>query len=143
VGQIAWYLDTSILVALLTPEPLSERADTFIRNSPGALVVSDFAVAEFSAVIARRVRVREFTAEQAGLALGAFDEWLVGAAERGEIQAGDVALATAYIRRLDLPLLAPDALHISIARRLEATLVTFDRGMAAAAGALGVAVTIP
>jgi predicted nucleic acid-binding protein len=55
----------------------------------------------------------------------------------------DVALATAYTRRLDLPLLAPDALHISIARRLEATLVTFDRGMAAAAGALGVAVTIP
>jgi predicted nucleic acid-binding protein len=40
-------------------------------------------------------------------------------------------------------LCTPDAIHVAIARRLEATLVTFDRGMAGAARALGMAVATP
>lgn len=143
MGKVACYLDTNILVALLTPEPFSERADTFLQNNPGPLVVSDFAVAEFSSAMARRVRMREFTFEQAGVALSSLDAWLGRTADRVEIRAGDVALATTYLRRFDLTLRTPDALHIAIARRLDATLVTFDRGMAAAAGALGLAVATP
>jgi hypothetical protein len=34
-----------------------------------------------------------------------------------DIGTGDVALATTYIRRLDLRLRRPDALHIAIAKR--------------------------
>ncbi len=45
-----------------------------------------------------------------------------------------------YVRRFDLALRAPDALHLAIARRLDATLVTLDRRRAAAAGELGIAV---
>jgi uncharacterized protein len=47
------------------------------------------------------------------------------------------------LRRLDVNLRTPDALHIAIAQRLEATLVTFDWGMAAAARPLGMAVATP
>jgi predicted nucleic acid-binding protein len=47
------------------------------------------------------------------------------------------------LRRLDLTLLTPDALHIAIAARIDATLVTFDRAMATSARALGMAVTTP
>jgi predicted nucleic acid-binding protein len=36
-----------------------------------------------------------------------------------------------------------DALHIAIAQRLDATLVTFDQRMAASARALGMAVATP
>jgi predicted nucleic acid-binding protein len=60
-----------------------------------------------------------------------------------EIAPGDVAAAQAYLRRLDLTLLTPDAIHIAIAGRISATLVTFDRAMAASARVLGVAVTTP
>ena len=56
---------------------------------------------------------------------------------------GDLAAATMFLRRLDLPLRTPDALHIAIAQRLGATLVTFDRQMAASAHALGTAVETP
>jgi predicted nucleic acid-binding protein len=55
----------------------------------------------------------------------------------------DVAVATAFLRRLDLTLRAPDAIHIAIAQRVDATLVTFDQGMATAALALGRAVVTP
>ena len=45
-----------------------------------------------------------------------------------------------YVRRFDLALRAPDALHLAVARRLDATLVTLDRRLTAAARELGIAV---
>ena len=42
-----------------------------------------------------------------------------------------------------LPCLQPDAIHIAAAHRLDATIVTLDRGMARAATALGVACINP
>lgn len=72
-----------------------------------------------------------------------FEVWVSRSAERTELGPGDVATATASLRRLDLTLLTPDALHIAIAQRLDATLVTFDRSMAAAARLLGVTVALP
>jgi predicted nucleic acid-binding protein len=45
-------------------------------------------------------------------------------------------LAYIYARRFDLGLRAPDALHLAIARRLDATLVTRAREM-------GIAVEVP
>jgi predicted nucleic acid-binding protein len=47
------------------------------------------------------------------------------------------------LRRLDLPLKTPDAIHIAIAQRVDATLVTFDWQMAAAARALGTIIATP
>jgi len=44
------------------------------------------------------------------------------------------------LRRLDLNLRAPDAIHIAITERANATLVTFDLKMADSARSLGVAV---
>ena len=143
MGTVADYLDTSIVVALFTPEPLSERADAFIRDSSAGLTISDLAAAEFSSAVARRVRMREFTVQQAAIVLSTFDEWLARSAQRVEITSTDVALGTAYIRRFDLSLRTPDALHIAVVQRIEARLVTFDRGMAAAALALGMAVETP
>jgi len=43
----------------------------------------------------------------------------------------------------ELRLRAPDALHLAIARRLDVSLVTLDRRMAAAAGELGIADGMP
>jgi uncharacterized protein len=60
-----------------------------------------------------------------------------------EIHAVDVRLAAAYVRRFDLALRAPDALHLAIARRLDIALVTLDRRIMAAASDLGVALEVP
>jgi predicted nucleic acid-binding protein len=143
VGEVSFYLDASVLVALLVPEPFSERADEFVRTNPAGLVVSDFAAAEFASAMARRVRTRASTLAEASKDFSDFDRWLAQFAERVEISAADVALAASFLRRLDLPLRTPDALHIAIAQRTNATLVTFDERMAASARALGTPVEIP
>ena len=136
MGTVTCYLDANILVALLTPEPFSRRADTFLRTNTEPLIVSDFAAAESSSAVARRVRLREFTRYQAQITLSRFDAWLVRTADRVEIGAEDVALATAFLRRLALTLRTPDAIHIAIAQRIAARLVTFDERMAQSARAL-------
>ena len=143
MGAVAFYLDTNILVALLVREPFSERADRFLQVNAETLLVSDLAAAEFASAVARRVRMREFTLEQARIALSGFDSWLARTADRIEISASDIPLATTFLRRLDLSLRTPDAIHLAIVQRVAATLVTFDRQMAVSARALGALVATP
>ena len=49
------YLDTSVVVALLTDDPLNPRASVFLQGSSEIPSISDFGSAEFSAVVSRRV----------------------------------------------------------------------------------------
>jgi uncharacterized protein len=143
MGSVSYYLDANLLVVLVTPEAFSERAQSFVEQHPNSLIVSDFGAAEFSSVTARRVRTRHFSPAEGTLALSIFDDWIARSAVRVEMNAQDVAYATACMRRFDLPLRTPDAIHLAIARRLGATLVTFDGQMAASAEALGIAVATP
>lgn len=112
----------------------------FLRDCDPAIIVADFAKAEFASGVARQVRMRVTTAADAHGAFAALDVWLPKFARQVEIRADDVALAEAFLRRLDLPLRAPDAIHIAVARRLSAALATFDEKMAACARTLGVEV---
>jgi predicted nucleic acid-binding protein len=54
----------------------------------------------------------------------------------------DRSAADLFIRRLDLPLRAPDAINIAIAQRVGATLATFDDKMAECARTLGTNVAV-
>ena len=133
------YLDTNAIIGLLTADPLSTRVGSVLRQGAEPLMISDFAAAEFSAVVGRKARTGTITRQHALDALAALDQWRVRVS-RIELEAGDIARAEMFLRRLDLPLQAPDAIHIAIAQRLNATLVTFDRQMASAARVLGIAV---
>jgi hypothetical protein len=137
---VSLYLDCNVIIALLTADALADRAAQFEWPGDETLIVSDFGAAEFAAVISRRVRIRALTRAEARVALDRFDEWVGRSPRRVEIAPADVATAEGYLRRLDLTLLAPDAIHIAIARRVGASLITFDRAMATAARALGVPV---
>jgi predicted nucleic acid-binding protein len=69
----------------------------------------------------------------------------VAAAEAEDvvIEAVDLRHATQFVRRFDLMLRAPDALHAAVCQRLGPTLVTFDQRLARAAAALGIPVLNP
>jgi len=131
------YLDTSFIIALQVEDPHNDRANSYMQDRQPEIVVSDFAAAEFSAAIARHVRMGKTTALAAKTNFADFDAWLYLFAQRVETSSADVRAAGAFIRRLDLNLRTPDALHIAIAQRIGATLATFDERMAANAGILG------
>jgi hypothetical protein len=137
---VSYYLDASFLVALLTAESSSRRADQFVSSVTLPLLVSDFSAAEFSSAIARTVRNHEATVNEARMIFAAFDDWRGRRARPIAIRPADIELATAFMRGLDLPLKTPDAIHIAMTQRLGASLVTLDRSMTATARTLGVPV---
>lgn len=130
------YLDTSVIVPLFLPEPRSGEVES--RVALQEIVVSDLATAEFSSAVAMAVRTKRVPKTAAHAVLAQFDAWAPDHALVAETQSEDFAAATAFIRRFDLALRTPDALHIAIAVRLGARLLTFDAKMAAAAKALGI-----
>lgn len=135
------YLDASVLVAMVTPDVFRERALALIQSTEATLLVSDFARAELASAVALKVRKGALTPSQARAVFTRFDAWAHELAEATEITPADVRAGEALVRRLDLTLRAPDAIHIATARRLAARLATFDARMTEAATALGVELT--
>jgi predicted nucleic acid-binding protein len=140
---VSFYLDASVVVALFVIDPSSARAEAFASANPEVFIISDFGAAEFASAVARRVRTRDLTPNEGRLAFSNFDTWVDRSVDRREITNSDIAAADRILRRLDVNLRTPDALHIAIAQRIGVTLVTFDLGMAEGARALGMAVATP
>ena len=137
------YLDASVLIPVLVPEPSTATVEQFFVSATEELLISDFAVAEVSSAISRMLRMRKLGDADALARLADFDAWRAAVSLPIGLQPADGRLADAYVRRFELGLRAPDALHLALARRLDATLVTLDRRLARAAGELGVAVVVP
>ena len=99
-GAVSVYLDASVLVALLTNDPFTRRAEAFLRAQAPVLVVSDFAAAEFASAVARRFRTREIMVEEARSAFSTFDAWTARTTSRVETTASDVAVAADVLAAL-------------------------------------------
>jgi len=131
------YLVTSIRLPTLIAEPMTEAVYDYLGADRQELLISDFAAAEVASALSRLVHMALLTEADASARLAA---WRAAMSLPVDIGESDARLAYIYVRRFDLALRAPDALHLAIARRLDATLVTLDRRLAAAAGELGIAV---
>jgi predicted nucleic acid-binding protein len=129
------------MVSLFTNDAFSASAYAALRARLSVEIVSDFGAAEFASAIARRFRMRIVTEKEAVSAFADFDHWRARVATHVVVESADVVAAETIIRRLDLPLRAPDALHIAIAQRLGAELATFDEKMKSGAQALGLPLT--
>jgi hypothetical protein len=138
VGPVSVYLDVNVIVPLFSVDALSGRAEKALRSLQDDLFLSDFSTAEFSSVIARRVRTRDLRADEAQAAFSNFDTWCARYATFVRLERQDMVAATALLRRLDLPVRAPDALHMAIVQRIDCRLLTFDKAMAGVARALGI-----
>jgi predicted nucleic acid-binding protein len=137
------YLDASVLLPQIAREPTTAVVDRLFRNWSDRLVVGEFAAAEVASAVSRLVRTGRLDAGDAMARLADFDAWRGIRTSPLDVDGADVRLASVYVRRFELMLRAPNALHVAICRRLGLTLVTLDRRLAAAALALGVAVTVP
>jgi hypothetical protein len=134
------YLDASFLIPTLVQEEASGVVKAYLVASDQELLVSDFAAAEVASGLSRLVRTGLLTAAEGAARLADFDAWRAATSAPVDVHAADVRLAYAYVRRFELALRAPDALHLAIVLRIDATLVTLDRRLARAAQELGVTI---
>jgi predicted nucleic acid-binding protein len=141
--DLSVYLDTSLLVPLFAADALADRAEAWLEAGPGGPVVSDLAEAEFVAAIGAKAGSHILLAAEAQAALDNFPAWTAMACRRVLLAPEDLARATGWMRRFDLNLRTPDALHLALAARLELAVATFDQGMVRAAQALGLPLALP
>lgn len=129
------YVDTSVLASLFLTDVNSAPARAAMQAMTVPPTVSTFAAAEFAAVVGRKLRTGSLAPDRATGILGKFDGWCVAQAEMVDVEPADHRLAASFVRRFDLGLRAPDALHIAVCQRLRLPLLTFDapslRGAAA------------
>jgi predicted nucleic acid-binding protein len=132
------YLDASVILPTLIEDAASAIVDRFMDDLDDDLIISDFAAAEVASALSRLVRTGLLAHEDASRRLADFDAWRAAAARDLDLQASDARLANVFVRRFDLMLRAPDALHAAACRREDHLLVTLDKRLAAAALELGV-----
>lgn len=131
------YLDASAVMAVVAEEETNALVDPVIRNAGTLVLLSELCLAECSAAISKLARIRIRSIGEADLLLDRLDRWAAALTDRTAIENADVTSAIGLVRRHELKLRAPDAIHIAATHRLGATLVTLDRGMARAAALLG------
>ena len=132
------YLDASAILPILIEEPGSEAVDGFISKSGEDIIISEFAAAEVASALSRLVRTGILSMADATARLADFDAWRTAATSDLDMQASDIRLANVFVRRFDLMLRAPDALHAAVCRRQDLVLVTLDKRLATAAEELGI-----
>lgn len=136
------YLDTSVIVSFFANDGFREPAERAFASLTAPAFVSDLTALEVSSAFSQLVRMQKILLADAHAAIADFDTWR--ATQHGPvIVSADFMAAQTFLRRFDLNLRGPDALHIAAAQRIAAPLLTFDEAMAGCARRLGVSVVTP
>ena len=132
------YLDTSILAAYYCPEPLSDRVERLMLKSRD-LAISSLTEVEMASAIARKVREKNVSLDNAHRILDEFQAHLHGSFfKRIAVESKYYKLAYNWITRFDAPLRTFDALHLAIASDNKMDLITADKSLSQSARKLGI-----
>jgi len=134
------YFDASVILTLFLEEPDTPSVDRFIKRNRRPLAVSEFAAAEVASGLSLRIRSGTLTETEARETLRLFDNWRATEAEYIHVRTSDFKEGSDIVRRFDLGLRAPDAIHLAVCRGSGLALATRDRRLAEAATTLGVEV---
>jgi uncharacterized protein len=132
------YLDTSLLVALITNEARTARVLDWLATVEVDLLTSEWAMAETASALS--IKQGQGALDGAGRALA--ERTLSGIADDGlrvvSVATADFRRAADYVRLPERGLRAADALHLAVAGRLGATVHSLDGVQVAAARRLGI-----
>ena len=132
------YLDTSVLVAYYCPEALSEAAEKMILDDRQP-AVSALTEVELVSALARKIRERELSRENANHVLTEFQSHLNRFLfKRIPLDLDHYSVAFNWLAQFAVPLRTLDALHLAVAAQNNLELITADQRLLQSARKLGV-----
>jgi predicted nucleic acid-binding protein len=132
------YLDTSVMVALLTPEERSAVALEWFERCRETLISSDWLITETHRVLGIKQRHHGLSQDARAAAGAQFERLLQGGVELRSLDRGRFRHAAELLQDPGLGLRAGDALHLVVARHSRCSqLASFDGRMQQAAVVLG------
>lgn len=133
-----YYIDTSVLVAYYCPEPLSEKAESFLTTHT-ELAISWLAELELFSAVARKIREGEMVKVDGSKITAKFLSHLDDSLYTFlPVEFHHYKLARDWIGQFSTPLRSLDAVHLAVASQEGATIVTCDRRLANSAKLLAV-----
>jgi predicted nucleic acid-binding protein len=137
------YLDTAVVLTLFVDEPTSQSVEDWLAARRQPLAFSDWGLTECASALALKLRRNEMNVDLAKRCFAAIATFVHESCEFIACAPHHQAEAQRLLSRFDLPLRAGDALHLAISQHAEATLVTYDKLLAASANAIGAKVRDP
>jgi uncharacterized protein len=132
-----YYIDTSVLVAYYSPEPLSGKAEAFLLSN-GRPVISALTEVEVFSALARKVREHAMTKAEAVRIKAKFISHIEsGMYSRLTVEPHHYKLAGDWIGLFKWNLRTLDALHLAIVSSEGLPIVTADQVLAKSAAGLG------
>ena len=127
------YIDTCVLLAVLTPEVHSPTATAFLAEASVPVAISSWSFTELHSALGLKVRTKALSRQQAEELLQGYERSLAPDLLVLEPEAKDFRNANACLRGWTTTLRAADALHLAIASGRGATLCNLDAPFVAAA----------
>lgn len=126
------YVDTSVIVALLTVEPRTQDVTTWYAALGDTPTASDWLLTEFSSALSIKLRTGQINEANAKRVHKEFELLAGGGLRIVPVSRSAFERAAKMARLHDRGLRAGDSLHLAVALELEAShMATLDRTMAA------------
>ena len=137
-----YYIDTSVLAAYYCPEPLSDKAETFIISAARP-AISHLTRLELFSAISRKVR-EGMAPRDGNRIIRQFEYHLTEQKlyRQLEIDEHHYSMAANWVAQFNTPLRSLDGLHMAVCSAAQLNLLTADIKLADAAYFLGIDVTL-
>lgn len=136
---MSFYVDTSVIVAAITPEPHTATAHDWLAvTQDQPLALSAWVFTEVQSALSRKLRMGRITLEHRAAAQSQLTRLVADSFSFIPVEERHFGRAAYLVERHESGLRAGDALHLAISGESGMTLCTFDRTLAEAGLLLGV-----